>query len=223
MLHPAGRSGENVKTISTIRNSGARLLNILNDILDAVALRKVRSAARAAAASEQRLPLPAPPPAEGWMHPCSHPHTAALVPRLLQGKLVVQAGKMNLQVVADDVISLCTPLAKPGVVVVNRLNPKLPPLWGDTARVVQVMYNIVGNACKFTERVRRRAARARPFPPGAWAFHRRLILHPPARARALAGGDLGGRHACGRRGCGARARHRHRHPSGQARRHLCAV
>jgi len=29
------------KTLTTIRNSGARLLNLINDILDAAALRKV--------------------------------------------------------------------------------------------------------------------------------------------------------------------------------------
>jgi signal transduction histidine kinase len=29
------------KTVTTIRNSGARLLNLINDILDAAALRKV--------------------------------------------------------------------------------------------------------------------------------------------------------------------------------------
>lgn len=33
---------ETTKTLTTIRNSGARLLNLINDILDAAALRKVR-------------------------------------------------------------------------------------------------------------------------------------------------------------------------------------
>ena len=31
------------KTVTTIKNSGARLLNLINDILDAAALRKVRA------------------------------------------------------------------------------------------------------------------------------------------------------------------------------------
>ena len=40
---------DTAKTLGTIRNSGARLLNLVNDILDAAALRKVRIWAAAGA------------------------------------------------------------------------------------------------------------------------------------------------------------------------------
>ncbi|PSC67347.1 Non-motile and phage-resistance [Micractinium conductrix] len=99
---------EFVKTQTTIRNSGARLLNLINDILDASALRK--------------------------------------------GKLAVAQGKVNLKNVADDVIDLSQALVKPGVAIRNKIGPDVPQVVGDTSRLVQVLYNLLGNACKFTER-----------------------------------------------------------------------
>lgn len=45
---------------------------------------------------------------------------ACLLP-LPQGKLVVQQGKVNLRNVADDVIDLCSALAKPGVSLRNKI------------------------------------------------------------------------------------------------------
>jgi signal transduction histidine kinase/DNA-binding response OmpR family regulator len=95
------------RTLATIRNSGARLLNLINDILDAAALRK--------------------------------------------GKLVVGRNRVVLQHCVDDVIELTAPLAKPGVSLSSRISTNLPPVLGDASRLVQILYNLVGNACKFTE------------------------------------------------------------------------
>jgi signal transduction histidine kinase/CheY-like chemotaxis protein len=96
------------RTIGTIRNSGARLLNLINDILDASALRK--------------------------------------------GRLVVGKNRVVLQNAVDDVIELTAPLAQPGVYLSNCIPSDAPPVIGDASRIVQVLYNLVGNACKFTER-----------------------------------------------------------------------
>lgn len=101
-------SGETARTVATIRNSGARLLNLINDILDAAALRK--------------------------------------------GRLVVGRNRVILQHAVQDVLELTMPLAKPGVRVLNRVLAEVPPVVGDTSRLVQVLYNLMGNACKFTER-----------------------------------------------------------------------
>lgn len=95
------------RTLATIRNSGARLLNLINDILDAAALRK--------------------------------------------GKLVVGRNRVMLQHCVDDVIELTAPLAKPGVRLSSRIPTDIPPVLGDASRLVQILYNLVGNACKFTE------------------------------------------------------------------------
>ena len=51
-------------------------------------------------------------------------------------------------------LDLTQPLAKHGVVVTNRISPALPAVVGDTARIVQILYNLIGNACKFTDKVR---------------------------------------------------------------------
>lgn len=95
------------KTLATIRNSGARLLHLINDILDAAAIRK--------------------------------------------GKLVVARNRLLLSNSVDDVIELTGPLVKPGVVLSNRISSDIPPITGDASRLVQILYNLVGNACKFTE------------------------------------------------------------------------
>lgn len=99
--------GETTYTIATIRNSGARLLNLINDILDASALHK--------------------------------------------GRLVVAKNRVILQHAVDDVIELTLPLAHRGVHLTNRIGSDIPPVMGDTSRLVQVLYNLVGNACKFTD------------------------------------------------------------------------
>ncbi len=95
------------RTLATIRNSGARLLNLINDILDAAALRK--------------------------------------------GKLVVGRNRVMIQHCVDDVIELTLPLAKAGVRLSSKVPADIPPVVGDASRLVQILYNLVGNSCKFTE------------------------------------------------------------------------
>ena len=108
LLSDLPEEGDVAYTVATIRNSGARLLNLINDILDASALRK--------------------------------------------GRLVVAKNRVILQHAVDDVIELTTPLVHSGVHLSSRIGSDIPPVVGDASRLVQVLYNLIGNACKFTNR-----------------------------------------------------------------------
>lgn len=108
LLMDVSPDAETGRTLATIRNSGARLLNLINDILDAAALRK--------------------------------------------GRLVVGRNRILLQHAVDDVIELTAPLTKHGVTLTGRVPADTPAVLGDASRLVQILYNLVGNACKFTEK-----------------------------------------------------------------------
>ncbi|GAX76782.1 hypothetical protein CEUSTIGMA_g4228.t1 [Chlamydomonas eustigma] len=94
------------KTVSTIKTSGCRLLNLINDILDAAAMKR--------------------------------------------GKLVVKLEKVDLAKLVDDVVDLCSPLAKKGVRMLNNVPSRCPPVVGDSGRIIQIFHNLIGNSCKFT-------------------------------------------------------------------------
>ncbi len=99
--------GSNARSLGAIRNSGMRLLALVNDVLDAAAMKR--------------------------------------------GTLVVQRKQVNLSKLIDDVIELTEALLSPGVRLVTKVSAMTPLVIGDPQRLVQVMYNLVGNACKFTE------------------------------------------------------------------------
>ena len=99
--------GSNARNLGAIRNSGMRLLALVNDVLDAAAMKR--------------------------------------------GTLMVQRKKVNLSKLIDDVIELTEALLSPGVRLVTKVSAMTPLVIGDPQRLVQVMYNLVGNACKFTD------------------------------------------------------------------------
>ena len=106
-----------LKTINTIKTSGARLLNLINDILDAASMRKVCVRAHMVAEGG-RVSIGSP---------CSLTSSAVtLLPILcsctdqtlfpntvfrdLQGKLTIKQEKVNLPRAVDDVVELCQTL-----------------------------------------------------------------------------------------------------------------
>jgi len=107
LLAAGALQGSNARSLGAIRNSGMRLLALVNDVLDAAAMKR--------------------------------------------GTLTVQRKKVNLSKLIDDVIELTEALLSPGVRLVTRVSALTPLAIGDPQRLVQVMYNLVGNACKFTD------------------------------------------------------------------------
>ena len=107
LLAAGALQGSNARSLGAIRNSGMRLLALVNDVLDAAAMKR--------------------------------------------GTLTVQRKKVNLSKLIDDVIELTEALLSPGVRLVTRVSALTPLAIGDPQRLVQVMYNLVGNACKVTD------------------------------------------------------------------------
>ncbi|MEM6451477.1 MAG: ammonium transporter [Cyanobacteria bacterium P01_D01_bin.105] len=90
-----------------IANSGRRLFNLVNDILDFA--------------------------------------------RVLNDNLSLHLKPVGLSVVVDIVLTLCQPLTEnKGLRLVNQVPPDLPLMFADENRLQQVLYNLIGNAIKFT-------------------------------------------------------------------------
>jgi len=94
-----------LQTVSTVRLSGKRLLQLINDILDAA--------------------------------------------KMKQGTLVIKHEKVDIKRLVTDVVDLSLPLVRKGVKLVNNVG-NVPKIVGDAGRIVQILYNLVGNAAKFT-------------------------------------------------------------------------
>ncbi|GAX79210.1 hypothetical protein CEUSTIGMA_g6650.t1 [Chlamydomonas eustigma] len=107
MAGSAGQLPEKaVQSISTVKLSGKRLLQLINDILDAA--------------------------------------------KMKQGILVIKHEKVDIKRLVSDVLDLSLPLVRKGVRLVNNVQGIIPKIVGDTGRIVQILYNLVGNSAKFT-------------------------------------------------------------------------
>lgn len=76
------------------------------------------------------------------------------VSRLEQGKIVFKNDTVYMEKVIESVVYEMRPVLKDKKLYLNfdRLTlESLPPVWADPDRVKQVVYNLVGNAAKFTE------------------------------------------------------------------------
>ena len=101
-------SDEQKYNLAIVANSGKRLSNLVNDILDFT--------------------------------------------KLKNNDIVLQPKPLDLKVIVDMVIVLSKPLIKgKNLTLVNEIDDSLPPIQADENRIQQILYNLVGNAVKFTE------------------------------------------------------------------------
>ncbi|MDR1246889.1 MAG: response regulator [Clostridiales Family XIII bacterium] len=102
-------SGEQKYNLAIVSNSGKRLSNMINDILDFT--------------------------------------------KLKNKEIVLQIKPIDLKMIVDTVIVLSKPMIKgKDLAVVNKIGDSLPAINADENRIQQILYNLLGNAIKFTEK-----------------------------------------------------------------------
>ena len=102
-------SNEQKYNLAVVSNSGKRLSNMINDILDFT--------------------------------------------KLKNGELLLQIKPVDLKIVVDTVMILLKPLIKgKDLALVNAIDDSLPVISADENRIQQILYNLIGNAIKFTEK-----------------------------------------------------------------------
>jgi PAS domain S-box-containing protein len=75
------------------------------------------------------------------------------VKRIESGRLAIDAQAEEVDVIINDMIEMLRPLAVGSSIVLESSVPEgLPPVLADSARIQQVLSNLVGNAVKFTPR-----------------------------------------------------------------------
>ncbi|KXZ47741.1 hypothetical protein GPECTOR_33g623 [Gonium pectorale] len=76
------------------------------------------------------------------------------VAALKEGKLTIKHELCCLDKAVDHVVDIVAPLAKKDVAIERSVDPRTPLIIADFSRVIQILYNLTGNALKFTHRGR---------------------------------------------------------------------
>ncbi|GFH26486.1 uncharacterized protein HaLaN_24644, partial [Haematococcus lacustris] len=68
-----------------------------------------------------------------------------------EGKLHIKHELVDLSRAIDHVVDIVAPLAKKEVSIERVFDPRTPMVVADFSRMVQIMYNLLGNSLKFTK------------------------------------------------------------------------
>lgn len=72
--------------------------------------------------------------------------------KLRHKQICLQCQPVGLREIVDSVLSFCkTLVSRKNVQLINAISPRLPWAYADENRLQQILYNLVGNAIKFTE------------------------------------------------------------------------
>ncbi|MNJ92557.1 Sensor histidine kinase TmoS [compost metagenome] len=73
------------------------------------------------------------------------------ISKSITGKIVLEPGETNLKSILDDVLDTAESAAKAKRIQLSvQLDSSLKPLWADSVRMSQIIWNLVSNAIKFT-------------------------------------------------------------------------
>lgn len=72
--------------------------------------------------------------------------------RMKNNDIVLHCKPIDIRQVTEIVIALITPMiGHKALKIINRINPDMPEVYADENRIQQILYNLTGNAVKFTD------------------------------------------------------------------------
>lgn len=68
------------------------------------------------------------------------------------GQMNINATSLSIEQIINDACNLVTPRLNAGTVITHEVDTSIPQLLGDAGKISQILINLIGNSCKFTEK-----------------------------------------------------------------------